>query len=287
MKIFRYNTLALTSVVIGFITFSAGEEVKQFSTNYDFNNPDLKIELPDELYEISGLTDVSYDQIACVQDEKGSIFIFDFLAGRIEQEIVFSDAGDYEGLTRVGNTLYVLASNGHLYETNLKRKRKTKSYQLNLPAADNEGLCYDEKNNRLLIAPKSKIGKGSEFKDLRAVYIFNLDTKQMEMEPLFYFRISEINQIALTKNNSMNGIKNFRPSSIAVHPVTQEIYILSAEDFAISVFNQKGSLKDVYLLDKKLYPKPEGITFLKDNSMVITNEGIEGNASLLVMKTQQ
>lgn len=287
MKNFRYNTQFLAVFVIGLITFSAGKELNQFRTEYDFTKPDLKLELPDELYEVSGLTDVTSVKIACVQDEKGSIFIYDFLSGKIDREIVFSDAGDYEGLTRVENTLYVMSSNGYLYETNLKRKGKTKIYPLNLPAIDNEGLCYDEHNNRLLIAPKSKIGKGPEFKDLKAVYIFNLEKKELETKPLFYFRISEINQMVSKKYNESVGLKNFRPSSIAVHPQTQEVYILSAEDFTLAIYNQKGNLRDAFLLDSSIYPKPEGITFLEDNSMVITNEGVDGNATLLLLKNAQ
>jgi uncharacterized protein YjiK len=287
MKRFGYHILALLCIVSGLISLTRSSVDKEFGSRYDFDNPEMKLELPHELIEVSGLTDVSVDQIACVQDEKGSIFVYDFLSEEIAYEIVFGEAGDYEGLTRVGNTLYVMASDGSLYETNLKRKGKTKKYSLNLPSMDNEGLCYDEENNRLLIAPKSKIGKGPEYKDLRAVYIFNLETKKLENEPLFYFSISEINRMALKKNDSMAGIKNFRPSSIAVHPESQEIYILSAEDFLLVVYDQKGNLKDVYLLDEKLYPKPEGITFLKDNSIVITNEGVEGNATLLLLKSDK
>ncbi|MBL7897390.1 MAG: hypothetical protein JNJ99_02560, partial [Crocinitomicaceae bacterium] len=47
------------------------------------------------------------------------------------------------------------------------------------------------------------------------------------------------------------------------------------------------NLRDAFLLDSSIYPKPEGITFLEDNSMVITNEGVDGNATLLLLKNAQ
>ncbi|MBL7914212.1 MAG: SdiA-regulated domain-containing protein, partial [Bacteroidia bacterium] len=65
---------------------------------------------------------------------------------------------------------------------------------------------------------------------------------------------------------------NFRPSSLAVHPLTDEIYIISAADFMLVVMDRNGSIVHIKPLDKQVYPKAEGITFLKDGTMIITSE---------------
>ncbi|MBK7389832.1 MAG: SdiA-regulated domain-containing protein [Bacteroidetes bacterium] len=77
-----------------------------------------------------------------------------------------------------------------------------------------------------------------------------------------------------TDTNSKGIIKpfNFRPSSLAVHPVTDEIYIISAADFMLVVMDRKGSVLHMKQLDRKLFPKAEGITFLNDGTMIITSE---------------
>lgn len=270
-------------------------KLKQTYQTYNLKEPVAIHELSSELLEVSGLTDVSETKIACVQDEKGIIFTYNLLTKEIENKITFGVDSDYEGLTRVGDVLYTLSSDGTLFETKSTWKKPvTKSYDLNLPSPDNEGLCYDEKNKRLLIAPKSKIGKGPEFKDSRAIFVFNLKKKALEKEPLFYFSIEEIYAFAdskgiekdstFKKNGQLNKNQNFRPASLAVHPKTGDIYVISAEDFNMVVFSGSGEIKDYFALDKKLFPKPEGITFLKDGTMIITNEGVEGNATLVVIR---
>ena len=45
--------------------------------DFDLNHPDELIKLPVKLKEISGITFLSKNKIACVQDEKGTIFIYD------------------------------------------------------------------------------------------------------------------------------------------------------------------------------------------------------------------
>lgn len=268
--------------------------LKQTNHIYNLNQPTAVHELSSELLEVSGLTDVSQNKIACVQDEKGIIFTYNLLTREIEDKITFGADSDYEGLTRVDDVLYTLSSDGTLFETKSTWKKPvTKSYDLNLPSPDNEGLCYDEKHKRLLIAPKSKIGKGPEYKDSRAIFVFDLKKKELEKDPLFYFSIEEIYAFAdsigiekdttFKKNGEPNKNQNFRPASIAVHPQTGDIYVISAEDFKMVVFSESGQIKNYFSLDKSIFPKPEGITFLNDGTMIITNEGVEGNATLVVI----
>ncbi|MBI3136816.1 MAG: hypothetical protein HYZ14_19230 [Bacteroidetes bacterium] len=262
---------------------------------FDLTRPVSVQTLPLELLEISGLTDISENKIACVQDEKGIIYTYNITTQKIETQIAFAPDSDYEGLTRVGDVLYTLSSDGTLFETKMVRKKpQTKTYALHLPSADNEGLCYDEKNHRLLIAPKSKLGKGPEFKDTRAIFIFDLRKKELEREPLFYFSVEEIYALAASKNLEPDPVlkkngepkiqQNFRPSSLAVHPQTGAIYIISAEDFGLAIFSETGELKNYFALDKTRFTKSEGITFLPNGQLVITNEGVDGNATLLVFE---
>ena len=276
---------------------NAGKGLNHSAGGIDLNKPSSILELPEELVEISGLTDISDSKIACVQDENGIIYAYDIITQKITHKVPFASDADYEGLTRVGDVLYTLSSNGQLFETKSAwKKPQTKMYELNLPSADNEGLCYDEKNNRLLIAPKSKIGKGSEYKDTRAIFAFDLRKKKLDEQPLFYFSVEAIYAVATKKgiesdpvykkNGQPKTQKNFRPSSLAVHPETGDIYVISAEDFALVIFSETGEVKDYFVLDKELYAKPEGITFLPNGTMIITNEGVNGNATLLVFENK-
>lgn len=254
--------------------------------NYDLSAPLERHVLPPVLNEISGITDISYSEIGCVQDEKGIIFIYDLKQRKLAQQVVFSVDGDYEGLTRVNNDMYVLRSDGMLTEVkNYRSKSMVKnSYHLDIPTINNEGLCYDEKNNRLLIAAKSKAGKGKELKDTRLIYAFDLVQKKLLSKPVLEIDVAALVRYAAAKKIKLpeapkkkgegtRSLFKFFPSSVAVHPFTGSIYVISAIDRTMAVFSPKGDIIDFYLLDKQKFNKPEGITFLANGDFVISNEG--------------
>jgi len=260
---------------------------------FNFKKPDFVLNLPFELREISGLTEISGNEIACVQDENGIIFIYDLESDSIINQFHFGLNGDYEGLTRVDSTYYVLRSDATLMEiTSPWDSTSVITTKLNIPTIDNEGLCYDLRDNRLLLAPKSKLGKGPQMKDLRAIYSIDLSTKELDQTPLFVINIAEIEAFAnahdlqLPQKQSKNSLDSvsalkFMPSSIGVHPKTDEIYIISAVDQTMAVFDKSGKLMNFMLLDPVLFNKPEGITFLSNGDLIITNEGQLGVPTLL------
>lgn len=292
-------------VALSFITVKriqkAGIDHYQFFENifqkengwFNFKAPNLVLNLPFELREISGLTDYSPNKIACIQDENGIIFIYNLESDSIINQFHFGANGDYEGLTRVDSTFYVLRSDATLFEIGIPYdSTHIIETKLNIPTLDNEGLCLDERSNRLLIAPKSKLGKGPEFKDTRAIYEIDLTTKKLNETPLFLISVAEIESYAnahnlplpqkITKNSgdSISALK-FMPSSLAVHPKSDEIYIISAVDQTMAVFDKSGKLLNYMKLDPLVFNKPEGITFLENGDMIITNEGQMGTPTLL------
>ena len=117
-----------------------------------------------------------------------------------------------------GQTIYVLRSDGTLFEIVNYRSKNFKLYSwvTGIPATNNEGLCYDAKNNRLLIACKGKIGKGPEFKDKRVIYGFDLVTKKLTSEPVYDLSLAEIQQYAATHNIKLPNRTKKNKSSIGL-----------------------------------------------------------------------
>jgi hypothetical protein len=193
----------------------------------------------------------------------------------------------------VQNELYILRSDGVLLAiSNYKREDfSVASYATGIPADNNEGLCYDSLHNRLLIGCKSRIGKGPELKDKRAVYAFELATKKLSEFPLYLFDVGTLEEFAADnkiefpskkkkKGNSKTDIK-MRISAIGIHPLTQELYILSASDHALFVFDPSGKIRHIEKLNDKVFNKAEGITFAENGDMFITNEAQDKKPTLL------
>jgi uncharacterized protein YjiK len=234
--------------------------------------------------------------LVCVQDERGILYTYNPTTSLIVTQNTFGADGDYEGIARVDQTMYVLRSDGQLFEVAgySSEAPEIKSYETGIPAKDLEGLCYDAPSHRLLIAAKSKSGKGEEFKDKRMVYEFDLKTGSMREEPAFTFDLQEISKfaqnagIALSqqkKNKKGEAVSppviNLRPSAIGVHPITGQLYLLSAPSHLLLVFNMDGTAQDIRLLDPGLFNQPEGITFNEKGDLFISNEGKDKPATIL------
>jgi len=259
------------------------------------NNPDTTFILPDTLREISGLTNIDESTVACIQDENGILFIYDIIQNKIKKQYSFNIDGDYEGITLVGKSMYILKSDGVLFEISdyTNEAFELKSYNTGIPADNNEGLCFDAEKNRLLIACKSKLGKGPELKDKRAIYAFDLRSKKLSSEPVFNFDVAEIKKFAREKELNLpekakkkgtEPIIKFFSSAIAIHPITKKLYLLSAADHMLFIFDENGKIEHLEQLNPNVFNKSEGITFLNNGDMLITNEAQKMKPTLLRFK---
>jgi uncharacterized protein YjiK len=252
----------------------------------DLPKPSATFELPAQLMEISGLTDMmDAHTVGCLQDEEAVLYVVDLRDGKIKERYPFGPPGDMEGLTRVGDAFFALRSDGLIYA--LKRKgdryEATDSFQLKLEHHNIEGLAYDERMGRVLVAPKD-ITKGDKaVRDRRDVFAFDKTTHALLPAPVLTFSVENVMRQAMAKGiriptrttpkgREVPALK-FRMASIAVHPRSDHYYILSAADHTLLVLDRKGGFVDLHLLDETLLPKPEGITFLPNGDMILTSEG--------------
>jgi uncharacterized protein YjiK len=260
--------------------------IKQTGKNYDLSSPDRVFSMPDILLEISGITYIDQNTVGCIQDEDGILFIYNISKEKITNQQTFHKNGDYEGIAKVGTTMFILRSDGTLFEISDYGSpgSKVTSFRTGIPAKDNEGLCYDQPNNRLLIGCKSRALDGDKNKNKRQVYSFNLKTKILDMEPAITFDVKMIEEFAL-KNKSEIPMKEkkgskekepdirFETSDIAIHPLNGKLYLLSSTDNLLFVFSMDGAVEQIEKLKNHLFPQPEGITFLPNGDMLISNEG--------------
>lgn len=285
------------SLLLGLFIF-IGQQIilAQHAIPYRLNQEKQCIILPDELREVSGLTVIDSKTLACVQDEAGIAFLYDLTKQAIGRKIHFAGPGDYEGIAPVGKDLYVLRSDGVLFLIHdfAKNNPEIDSIETGIPNKDNEGLCFDKENKRLLIGSKSKIGKGAAFKNLRTIYAFDYRRKELVKTPLYTYDITTIkefaesNQIQLpTKESKKNPEEQeialkFQLSAIYIHPKSHLLYVLSASDYYLFVFNQEGQIQHLEVLDPLKFNKAEGIAIMQNGDLYISNEGQTGNPTILL-----
>lgn len=257
---------------------------------YNLSSPDTCIVLPKILHEISGQATIDTSTIACIQDEKGILFLYDMTNCRISGEYQFSGGGDYEDIARVDSTIYILRSDGKIFEIrNFGSKNLvSESFRTGIPCEESEGLCFDNRNNRLLISCKGETQK-KYLRNKIAIYSIDIKTKKLSDEPVIAFDLTKVrNLVSGAKQSSrLKHKKNNKPeitlkiSAISVHPLTGELFMLSAIDYMIYVSTMEGAIHGFEPLDRKIFNQAEGLAFLPNGDMLITNEGGEGKPTLL------
>lgn len=243
-----------------------------FKLPYQLTAPDERYTLPKQLEEISGLSYYKDDKLLCVQDEEAIVFVYDTKKKSITDEYGFGGYGDFEGIEYVNDDIYVLESNGNLFRFKPESKDigRTKT---DLPKkTEVEGLGYDPKTKRLLIAVKN--GGPSSAK---AVYSFDLLNKAV-------FKDMSLNDEQL----EAAGIdpKTYKPSGIAVHPITGEWYILTSAGKRLVITNRQAKIRYSEPLDPKQFRQPEGICFAPNGDLFIASEG-DGNKGYILKFTYQ
>ncbi|MBD0376057.1 MAG: SdiA-regulated domain-containing protein [Flavisolibacter sp.] len=234
--------------------------------------------LPSVLIEISGITYLDASRFACIQDELGVLFIYNTATGEVEKKVHFAGNGDYEGIAIAGTAAYIIRSDGKLFEVAdyMSAKPAVTSFQTHLNARnDVEGLCYDERNNRLLVAIK---GKDANSNDYKGIYAFDLTSKKMPQEPVYKINLDDpVFEGAKGKNKATV----IQPSEIQVHPLTNEIYILEGTNPKLLILDENGKAKKLYAMQKKDFPQAEGLTFSPNGELYISNEGRIGGATIV------
>ena len=233
--------------------------------------------IPEELSEISAIAYLDENRFVCLQDEEGTLYIFNTEQGTIDKKIPFGAAGDYEGITIRNKTVYVVNSSGVIFEIQdfMGQKPVVQTFRTPLTAKnDVEGIGWDEAGNRLLVTVKE-----DGVKDKKGIYVFDLATKTMDEQPGLQLNFND-----RTFREAEKKGRGISPSSLEIHPGTRDIYILEGTHPKLLLLDQQGAPQRLLMLDKKDFPQPEGLTFDNKGNLYISNEGKKGKANIMKVR---
>ncbi len=243
------------------------------------------IKLSHSLDEISGLAITKDGKLFCHDDERGIVYQIDYNDGHIIKRFQLGKFGidaDFEAIAIAGTKFFLMASNGILYEFNEGKdleKIKFKKHYLGFNSKfEFESLCYDETTNSLLFVCKKYSGKKN--KKNRAVFSFSLKNNTPSKTPKFLISLSELKE----KFN----VKDFYPSAITIHSKTHDYFVLSSKGQPVLVrISNKGKLLNAYKLDKHIFVQPEGMVFISDTTLLISNEAKTKRATLIKLNISE
>ncbi|MCB7479796.1 SdiA-regulated domain-containing protein [Christiangramia sediminis] len=267
--------VAIVLVLAGIVAFSFSNKFEKgiaskanAEREYTIKN---KWDLPEVLEEVSGIHYYAPNKLASVQDEDGTIFIYDLDKKEIEKEINFAGSGDYEALTIKDQDAYVLRSDGVLFEIkNFLKNPKIIKYDPDIDHSVNfEGLCFAKESGKLLM-----ITKEEDVEDgVKNVYSFDLTSKSFDKSVPFKLE---------TEKGIFKDYKgSFRPSEIEINPKTGEYYVLDGKNPRLLILNSSFKVLRLISLDEDDFEQPEGISFDDEGRLFISNEAGKNDANIL------
>lgn len=235
--------------------------------------------LSSKLNEVSGLCLTDDQRLFAHNDEKGAIYQIDYSNGKIVKSFflgkILTVNQDFEGIAFANDLFYMITSSGLLYvfpEGNDKEVVKYSTIDLKMNSKfEVEGLCYDPSTKSLLIACKEYAGKN--YKGNRSVFSMLLGDNKLKKKPRFIISLKELDK--------KFRIKDFYPSAIEISLDGKTFYILSSKGATCLVeISSNGELVNAAKLDKNKHRQPEGLTQLKDGTMIIADEASGKRATL-------
>ncbi len=244
---------------------------------YDLEHP-LVVQLPTSLNEISGLWYYAKDtSLFAIEDEDGFLYkIFPKHPDRILRW-KFHGHGDFEDLTMVDGTFYILRSDGSLFATTIASGENVQSVKYETPEKGNEfeSVYYDDSLKLIILVCKDCL---ADKRKSLSTWAFNPATKQFVQSSL------QVDAHGIAAILGLEKIK-FKPSAAVINPFTNQLMLLaSTGDKLLVTAKRDGSIIQAYPLGAKLYKQPEGIAIGADRTLYISNEsaGI-GSPTLLIM----
>ena len=232
--------------------------------------------MPEVLKEISGISVVDDSTVFCEQDELGVVFRLNLKDNSVSIVGRFTDLGDFEDVQTIQNNVYVLRSDGALlYFDYTAEEIHVQEKMLKIPCLNMEGLCYNKTDHYLYIAckdiPFEKYNTNFENR-----YVYKVNPSDYTVQPYLQVDQNEIRDFIDSHYNIDLSLKPIlQPSALAFHPQSNFLYVLSADNRLIAVYDENDKLCNVLLLPPEEYYKPEGIDFMPNGDLLISSEGMK------------
>jgi len=260
---------------------------RNYTFNYDLYFPNAKLSTR-EMREISGMAWYGDNQFMCIQKEEGLVYVLDMDKDEVVERYKIPSTGINMGIAALNSQAFVVKDDGVIYgKIHLDSKDiKTVRRYTYLPQNCNvTGMAFDEKNYRFLILTNAYIKDGKDDKVHKAIYEIHPERVRDSAVLAYGLDVRKLKQLQGNQNSSVAfGNFNrpdprlkkseFKPTAIAVHPITNNIYLLSSHmnnNQLVVLHPKDGALLHLQDLDVKIFNKAQGMTFDPKGNLYISS----------------
>jgi uncharacterized protein YjiK len=211
-----------------------------------------------------------------IEDEDGFLYKIPLKNPDLILRWRFHGHGDFEDLSMVDGTFYILRSDGDIFATNIPSGDAVQSTKYEFPQDGNEfeSLYYDDSLKLLILVCKEC---NDDPKKKLSTWGFNPVTRQYVESP-FQMDVQRI--AAIIGEQSIR----FKPSAATINPFTGQLMVLSSVNKLLITADRYGNVIQAYPLNERIYKQPEGIAIGADRTLYISNEAAgKGSSNILIM----
>jgi uncharacterized protein YjiK len=237
--------------------------------------------MPIDLAELSGFALLPDGRLLAHGDEHAKIYEIDYRRGVVLKEFALGKPavkGDFEAIASAGDRLYLLDSNGSLYEFREGKNGERVDYTTHDTKlgkeCEFEGLAYDSTITSLLLACKHVHKK--EFKDDVLIYRWPVTEGDHVLSELAV-PLSSIPKAVKSKKGE------FHPSDITLDPLTGNYIIISSLEKAILSITPAGQVVFARELRGE-HDQAEAVAITRDSILIIGDEAARQPAAITLYR---
>jgi hypothetical protein len=226
--------------------------------------------LPNNLSETSGIALTPDGRLFIHDDELGRVSQVDYRHGVITKEFLIGRQAvraDFEGITVVNDAIFLLASNGKLYEFREGANHERVPYTIHDTQlgreCEFEGVAYDSARGSLLMACKHIHREGPHGALL--LYRWNLRGNTRN-------RLSRMT-VPIVKVVGQNHWEGFHPSDITIDPFNGNYLLISAREKGMVEITPDGEVVFTRPIPGD-HEQPEGVAITKDSILIVGDEAV-------------
>ena len=248
---------------------------------FDLQHPNSVQTLPMGIQPFSDVTLFDSTHLIGLDGKNGSLFMYDMVANSVSPFLSWDLGAKICNISTMDSTLLLVDDAKHIHFLHSPYDEASlKTLNLDNEQFEATSVCIHQESHRLFLMTSNE--ERTEGYSSSSVYAYNLNQQKLNAQPLFSISGEDIEAFAIQNkliaphsdlsiiDDTLESM-NFTPSAIAVHPKTNEIYVLSRGDHSLVVFNQFGEIVNFTSLDKTTFSNPSAMTFKKNGDLVITD----------------
>jgi len=238
--------------------------------------------LPREMREVSGLALTSDGRLLAHGDERGRVYVIDPRGGALLKSFGIGNgdadaSADFEGITVAQGRIFMVASNGKLYEFAEGEDGQRVAVIVHDTRLGHEcefeGVAFDSTRG-ILVLPCKTVGS-KQLRDHLVLYRWRLGgSGDSTLAPL---------TIPLTSVIGSNRWKGLHPSDIAVDPATGNYVLVAAQEKALIEITPSGDVVRAMPLPGK-HGQAEAVALTPDGILIVGDEATNRAATLTLYR---